>query len=90
MKLTKQDIEYLKEQYHENDANISQIRRTAIHIGQTTDNYGTTLKRVTHEEARQLLGGQRYLGAIDRCVFHNEATCSIEGNSKVLYFERRL
>lgn len=87
MKLTKQDIVYLKEQLYESDENILQIRRSAIRVEMATDEYGTEPKRITHEEARNLLGNEQYLGAIDRCVFHRTATKKINGSTKVLSFE---
>ena len=87
MKLTKQDVAYLKEQYHEDDANISQIRRSVIRIEQSANVYGTEPKRITHEEARQLLGDKRYLGAIDRCIFHRTAASPIDDSNHALFFE---
>ena len=87
MKLTKQDIAYLKEQLHEDDESILQIRRSAIRIKQTTNRYGTEPKRITHEEARRLLGDKQYLGAIDRCVFHRTAAREIGASGKILFFE---
>lgn len=88
MKLTEHDIAYLKEELQEDDASIVQIHQSTIRIEQSADEYTQKPTRLTHKEARQLLGDKRYLGAIDRCVFHRDASCSIEGSNKVLYFER--
>ncbi len=86
MKLTKQDITYLQEQLHEDDKSILQICQSTIRIERADDRDKKT-KRITHEEARQLLGNEQFLGAIDRCVFHRTAAREIDASNKILFFE---
>lgn len=87
MKLTEQDVAYLRQHFHEDKKSILQILNSKIQIEQATDEYAKRTSRITHEKARQLLGDAQYLAAIDRCVFHKTATREIEGSKQVLYFE---
>lgn len=89
MKLTEFDIKYLKNELHENDASIKQIRRSKIRIEKYSGESKGKPERINVEEARKILGNTCFLSMLDRCVFHRTSIRQIDGNGGLLYFENR-
>lgn len=86
MKLTKADREYIRRNFHENDAAIAQIERA---IGKTifTADDGNGERRISCAAAMDILGREAFLSGMDRAAFHWSAVRTNSDESIVVYFD---
>lgn len=86
--LTQQDIEILKKWGHQ-DKDLSQINKA---ITKTDYRYCHNGKeeKITHKQARELLGNEQFLSGISRSAFHYSSCREIEGKGYVDFDSRRM
>ena len=83
MKLTEEDRDFLRTQYHEDEESIDQIekalRKTTFHMGN---------ERISAEEVIARIGREMFLSGIDRSAFHVTAL-RITPDGKEIFFNSR-
>lgn len=84
MKLTREDREYLREHFHEEEWAINQIEEA---IKKTTFKIGG--KRVTSTEVIRRIGREHFLSCMDRSAFHWSATTETPDGERVDFDSRR-
>lgn len=86
--LTKQDIETLKEWGHL-DKDLPQINRAITKTDYFYSHNGKE-EKITHKQARELLGDEQFLSGISRSAFHYSSCRKIEGKGSVSFDSRKM
>ena len=82
--LSEQDVEILK-MFNYSNSDIIQIDKAVTKARYTLDN-----KRISHKEARVILGDVKFLSGIARSAFHFTAVRETNDNKLILFDSSRL
>lgn len=81
--LTKQDIEMLRK-WGYLDEDLLQISKAITNTDYFYSNNGKE-EKITHKQARELLGDEKFLSGISRSAFHYSSSREIDGNGYVFF-----
>lgn len=88
MKLTKREVDYLKNVCGESDEDIKQIERVICNrnLKITIEEKNGKERRISYVQAKHLLGWEQFMSGIDRAAFHWSSARKTD-DGRVIYFD---